>query len=122
MLGANTNITLQRGKILCFNSHIKIDRQVVFYKQWYEAGIIYVRHIIKQNGTILKYEDFVSKYHIHPNRLQYYGIIHSIPCKWKYILKNVGESTKNKVISRFDKVKQSSKVCKTVSNDDSKYC
>ena len=86
----NIKCELDQGKIdpndaiIWNNSDIKIEGQPVFYKSWYKAGIIKVKHLLQQNsGKFLTYEDFINRYKVKCSFTLYYGLLSSIKSKWK---------------------------------------
>ena len=86
----NIKCELDQGKtdpndaIIWNNSDIKIEGQPVFYKSWYKAGIIKVKHLLQQNsGKFLTYEDFINRYKVKSSFTLYYGLLSSIKSKWK---------------------------------------
>ena len=76
------------NQLIWLNSFIKIDKKVVLYNSWLQAGVIYIKDLIDANGSFLEYGEFCTKYNLQTNRLLYYGIIHSIPNPWKKIIKD----------------------------------
>ena len=63
---------------LWYNSDIKLQKKIIYYKQWHEKGILYVRDALDQNSNFLDYIQFKTKYDLNVNFLKYYGLINKI--------------------------------------------
>ena len=73
-----------------FNSHIRIDGKIIFYKKWFNVGIKYIGHITKyENGkrAFLTAQECSDKY-VKIDVLRYNGIIHALSKNWKISIKN----------------------------------
>ena len=57
------------------NKNLKINDKPVFYKIWYDKGVNFIKDLINKNGELLSYEQFIDKYQIQTNFLEFYGII-----------------------------------------------
>ena len=87
-----------------FNSHIKINGKLCFNKTMYEAGIVNIKDLCRNDGTIMKQEEIERLFDIKVNFLTYAGLINAIPKTWKTIMKNLTltdtpRSTFNNVIT-----------------------
>ena len=86
-------------EILWFNSNIRINRHVVFFKGGYEKGVNKVLDLKKDDDSFMNFEEFNQK---HPNTgihfLQYHGLINSLPDNYKNNLKGAN-SKKNMIES-----------------------
>ena len=60
------------------NDNIKVDNQPVFYKLWYDRGIRYICDLLDGNGHLYSYQEFLQKYQLQVNFLQYHGIVKAI--------------------------------------------
>lgn len=79
-----------RQTILWYNDDILINKQPVFNRSMYLAGIVYVGDILRHDGTFLSYGELKQKYpDLRINCLSYQGIISTIPAAWKRLLRNV---------------------------------
>ena len=47
---------------LWYNGLFKIDSKVIFYKKFFENGVIFVRHLVNENGEYHTYNDFKQIY------------------------------------------------------------
>lgn len=63
---------------LWYNAHIKVGRAGVFYKQWYDSGVITISDLMDIDGDLLSQEDFQIKYSVNCNFLQYAGICEAV--------------------------------------------
>ena len=63
--------------IIWMNQKVKIDNSEVFYKDWYDKGVIYVNDLMEGN-SFLSYDSFVQKYDIRCNFLKFYGLTHAL--------------------------------------------
>ena len=56
------------------NSNIKINNNPVFYRRWYEKNIIFIKDLLKPDGQMLSFEQFIDKYGLHCHFLEFLGI------------------------------------------------
>ena len=87
MLEYYNEITLTDGSqnIIWNNRNIKINNRPVYWKTWHNQGITYISDLKLDTNVFLTYDQFISKYNIKTNFLQYYGLINSVK---KYNLSN----------------------------------
>ena len=77
------------------NRNILLDGTSIFYRDWFERGIIYIHHLRKGQGAWLSFDMFKNKYDIQTNFLKYMGVI----C---IIKKNaLGQKKKRNFVSRI---------------------
>ena len=75
-----------------YKSKIKIDNTHIYLKTWHEKGILYINDLINEDGTLFTYEEFINKFHLNANFLEFEGLLQSIKALfWKH---NIGRSTK----------------------------
>ena len=80
----NNDITNNNNEqILWNNKYILIDKKSVFYKKWYDKGVIYVGDLKCPDGNILSFNQFIDKFSIDTSFLQYWGLITAIPDLWR---------------------------------------
>ena len=48
--------------------------KTIFYQQWYNKGICYINDMFKENGEFYTELEFVHKYNIKTNFLQFNGL------------------------------------------------
>jgi hypothetical protein len=75
-------ITLDEFMAECIHYNINIlrDRQVIFVKEWCDAGIVHIRHLVNALGAFMSFQEFQTNY---PNvrrtgYLMYEGILRAI--------------------------------------------
>jgi hypothetical protein len=73
-------------QILWNNSHIKIAKKMINYKQWQSHNINSVQDIVDKNGKFLTKTAISEAYNINPSFLQYQSLISAIPSTWKKLL------------------------------------
>ena len=67
-----------------FNSHIRINKKVVFYRRWYDAGIGWLHHLLDENlQRFATRSELEEKFRIRMNHLEYLSLLRSIPKDWK---------------------------------------
>ena len=71
-----------------YNSDIRVANKPIFYAKCYNAGIIYISDIVKENMEFLSYNELITKFGNVMTFIEYYGILHAIPKAWKQLLKN----------------------------------
>ncbi len=77
-----------KDTIIWFNSEIKIANTPIFYKRCHLSGMTYVKDILNDHNDFLSYQEIIGKFGYVINFIEYYGILESIPCTWKRILRN----------------------------------
>jgi len=79
-----------------------------------EKGLLYVKDIFSDNGDILGYEEFKTKY-MPINFVSFYGLVHSLSREWRIEFSNVQMcDIKNVIKEKLDTVLSKKKVCKYV--------
>ena len=66
-----------------FNQGITFDRKTIYYKKWNQNGIRHINDFLDTSGKLLIYDEFVRKFNIKTNYLEYASVVSSIK---KYIL------------------------------------
>jgi len=73
-----------------FNSHIKVNEEIVHYKRWETAGIRWINQLTTETGQnisrFLTKEELETQIKSKIPYLQYYGLIDSIPKSWRKII------------------------------------
>ena len=67
------------------NRQITVEEKSVFWKNWFENGVIYMQDLINQNRTWLSFNKFTNKYQIQTNFLKYLGLLSAVKCAAKVI-------------------------------------
>ena len=81
----NTRI---QNEIIWNNSNILINRNTIFFKQWYQNGIVRLKDLLDVDCTFLSLQKFQQKFRLHIPFTTYYGLINSIPVNWRRKLKS----------------------------------
>ena len=74
------------NKIIWNNSRILIGDRPVFFKPLFEAQIIRIKQLLKEDNTFLSLDELTRKVNINIPFTLYYGLIAAIPIEWKNIL------------------------------------
>ena len=78
-----TNIFPNGEFILWNNKSITIDNATLFWKSWFEEGVVTVKDVLNSEGNVLAYEEFRNKFNITTNYLHYFQLISAIPSDLK---------------------------------------
>ena len=100
------------NQLIWFNSCIKIDKNIIFYKAWYEKGVKYVKDLVLDN-RFLTHSELEQKYNLNVNFVSFNGIIHSIPKSWKEFIFHE-TCTVPCTDKKIDAIIKCKKVCKMV--------
>ena len=81
------------------NSHIRINKKVVCFKDWMEQGIQWIGDLIQENNVgerkFMSEADLTTKLGFKPMFLKYQGLIKAIPNEWKKIIMTNTENEDN---------------------------
>ena len=80
----NTQI---QNEIIWNNSNILINKNTIFFNQWYQNGIIRLQDLLDVDCTFLSLQKFQQKLGLHVPFTTYYGLINYIPASWRRKLK-----------------------------------
>ena len=80
----NTQI---QNEIIWNNSNILINKNTIFFNQWYQNGIIRLQDLLDVDCTFLSLQKFQQKLGLHVSFTTYYGLINSMPASWRRKLK-----------------------------------
>ncbi len=70
-----------------YNSNVQINQKPVFYKSWYDKGIIYIKDIVDENYNFLTYNQLCNKFNINVPFTKYWGILDAISMTMKTALR-----------------------------------
>ena len=86
-----------RAKYVLFNNTlILIDKKSVFWKSWFDNNVVTVHDLLKDDGTVMTYNDFTKKYkNIKSNFLQVYQMLSAIPKRLFILAKNIDIDKEN---------------------------
>ena len=91
------NKTNIKDEVLWNNCNILIDKQPVFFRNWFSKDILHLHHLLSDHGKFYSLDEFEIKYNLEVPFTVYYGLIDAIPSKWK---------SKLKWCSQIDNIKQ----------------
>jgi exonuclease III len=85
-----------------WNSKVKIDNKVIYYKNWAKENINKVHQLFNRNGTFLTHKEFEEKFKIKTPFTKFYGLRQSITTAWGNILNSdkYEESKENPSLAR----------------------
>ena len=89
-----------RCEILWNNKYITVDKKSLFYKEWFNNGIIRIQDLLNDKNEFMSHTQIESKYSVKCSFFNILQIRHSIPLHWRSILFNdtskiISVSTKN---------------------------
>ena len=74
------------NQFIWYNSKIKVNGNVLFYRAWYERNIKYIKDLLI-DYKFMSHAQFQACYNLNVNFVTYYGLLSSIPCQWKRFIK-----------------------------------
>ena len=92
------------------NSLIRIESRPFFYRTWFNAGVKVVWSLLDKEGNFLSYNNFISKFNIKTNYLEYYKIISTVTRCKKVCSPALGDNAK----ADNENLLANSKICKKV--------
>ena len=70
-------------QVIWYNSCIRIQQKPIFYKQWYENGILTIADVLDDQGSFLDFDGFCRKYpNVKTNFLTYLSVLQAVPKEW----------------------------------------
>ncbi len=63
---------------LFYNDNLKIGREVIYFRQFYEKGIRFINDMINTNNNFFTLPEFQQHSGININFLQYHGLVSSL--------------------------------------------
>ncbi len=82
-----TDLNAVLKSVIWFNSDILVNRKPIFYKKWFQKGIVYIKDLVDDNYNFLTYNALCIKYNLNVPFTSYWGIIDAIDNKLKGVLK-----------------------------------
>ena len=75
-------------QIVWNNRFIKINKASAYFRSWHQAGICKLSTLLDESNTrFLTFNEFVRKFKVKCNFLQYHGLLSAMPSDWKKYLK-----------------------------------
>ncbi len=100
-----------KTQVLWYNSFLKVGGKLHMLKRAIKAGIIYVKDILHNNGTLLSLEEIHDRYGNCINQMQYNSLMSSIPKNWKQLLRNNDSKEKK---NKIDAISKMPSICKYI--------
>ena len=74
-------------QVIWFNSKIKSNGEILYYKNYIAKGIYTIKHIFNQSERrFFTWDEILKKYNVKGTFLQYYGILEAISHQWKALI------------------------------------
>ena len=73
------NCAIGQYLVLFNNKYILIENQTMFYKEWFQKRIFLVQELLHENGHLLTFQEFVRRYDVECNFLNYMEVVSAIP-------------------------------------------
>ena len=64
--------------IIWNNRNILIENKTIFWKDWFNCGIIFIHQLKTNNNTWMSYDDFYHKYNVRTTYLTYFSLINTM--------------------------------------------
>ena len=75
------------NEVIWYNKYILINEEYVFYKSWYNVGIIYISDLLNDKGAFMSYDELISYHNFYCHQLSYISLLDAIPPVWRRKLK-----------------------------------
>lgn len=76
------------GATLWNNRVITVSKKSLFKYEWYDKGIVFVKDLLYENGSLLEYNDFIVKFNIDCTYREFNKICKAIPCSLLMLIRN----------------------------------
>ncbi len=103
------------NEIIWHNTRIKgTDNKTIFYKDWYNKGIMYIKHIYDYRiKEFYNFNHLTYLYNLNNNDfLKYYTLIGNILAEWKTLLRteHINNNAPEHLISKISSIKKPNKI------------
>ena len=78
-----------------FDRYITIEKKPIFWKVWYQKGIIYIRDLLDDNANFLTQDQLKFRYDLNCNFLDVLKIRQSIPYPWRNMIRQAPTKAQN---------------------------
>ena len=96
-------------QIVWNNRFIKINKASAYFRSWHQAGICKLSSLLDESDTrFLTFNEFLRKFKVKCNFLQYHGLVSAMPSVWKKYLKQEEQAATVNLLA-IDKL-----TCKTI--------
>ena len=88
--------SLVSSQFLWYNSYIKIDKEVVCYKEFADKKINFVSDLFDENGELKSWQKILSDFQLtQKSYFKWFQLINAIPRPWKLTVLNDKRNDKN---------------------------
>jgi len=70
---------------LWHNSLIRINNHPICYREWFQKGVLQVKHLKDGSNYFLSFTDLQNKYSLNVCPLGYHGLLSALKCLWKTV-------------------------------------
>jgi exonuclease III len=98
------------------NNKFKIDNKPMYFENWVQKGILYVKHLINDRGNFLSLEEFSMKYDMQVPFLEYHGCVSSVKKYMRINKINIEDDNSLQSIKAYSTLVKSPKGAKTIYN------
>ena len=96
-------------QIVWNNRFIKINKASAYFRSWHQAGICKLSSLLDESNTrFLTFNEFLRKFKVKCNFLQYHSLVSAMPSVWKKYLKQEEQAATVNLLA-IDKL-----TCKTI--------
>ena len=82
------------SQILWLNSHIRINKKPVLWKEWINKGLLYVNQILDEEGKLLPFDVVKNQFNLNQNDwMRYTALTKAVPKDWFGKKENVVSTT-----------------------------
>ena len=74
----NVLVTPHDKEVVWNNKDIRINNKPIFYKHWFEKGVVFIQNLCNEYSDWLNYSQFTLKYNLTNCQLQFMGFIHCL--------------------------------------------
>ena len=74
------------NQVIWVNSSVSVDSKPILYKHWWKHGIIYIYHIMNDDGRFKTKKDIELLFDTKVNQMDYNSLISAFPKKWQTII------------------------------------
>jgi len=77
---------------LWYNENIKVGKQSLYYRHWVRNGVDLVNDLLNERGEFFSFEEFINKFNVHTNFVEYRGVISAIKKAFPKMFDNPGDT------------------------------
>ena len=68
---------ISKGEIISNNTYVKINGKTVFFKSWYDNGVVKITNLLDGETNFLTLDKFKRTFNLKPYFTTYFGLIHA---------------------------------------------